>query len=126
MKWVTDIPCHIVPIILVEHRQLEMQMVCLTSDLDIATDIGVKHRAGVLIVHQRDKVILTDKKTSGSAVIDVKSCQGNEVRLGCYKLDKGAVRKVCHGDDLLSNSPMAKKKAPRTEIAKPQKELRIS
>ena len=118
--------CHIVSIVLVEQCELEMKLVCPTSYLDIAANISIKHRAGVLIVHQRDKILLTQQKAGGSAVIDVESSQGYEMRLRRDELDKGAVRKVCHGDDLLSNIPIAKKKAPRTEFAKPQKELRIS
>lgn len=99
---VTNVSCHIITIVLVEHCQLEMQMVCLTCDLDIAANVSVKHRAGILIVHQCGKILLTQKKTGRSAMIDVECCQGNEVRLGRDKLDKGAFCEVCHGDDLLS------------------------
>jgi hypothetical protein len=123
---VTNVSCHIITIVLVEHCQLEMQMVCLTCDLDIAANVSVKHRAGILIVHQCGKILLTQKKTGRSAVIDVECGQGNEVRLGRDEFNKRAFCEVCHGDDLLSNIPIAKKKAPRTEIAKPQKELQIS
>ena len=65
---VANVACHIVAIVLVKHCQLEMQMVCLTCDLDVATDVCIQNRVGVLIVHQRDKILLTQQKASGSAV----------------------------------------------------------
>jgi len=99
---VANVACHIVTIVLLEHRQLEMQMVCLTCNLDVAANVSVEYGIGVLIVHQRDKILLTQQETGGSSMKNIESSQSDEVRFGRNKLDKGTLSEVCHCDDLLS------------------------
>ena len=91
---IVDIPCHIVTIVLVEQRQFEVQMACLSCDLDITANVSVQHRCSILIIHQRSKILLMQQEAGGSAVIDVESSQSNEVRLGRDELNKGALSEV--------------------------------
>ncbi len=91
---IVDIPCHIVTIVLVEQRQFEVQMACLSCDLDITANVSVQHRCSILIIHQRSKILLMQQEAGGSAVIDVEGSQSNEVRLGRDELNKGALSEV--------------------------------
>ena len=56
-----------------EQRLLEMQMACLTSDLDIAANICVEHRICILIIHQRNKILLTDIKRTDHLFLVISS-----------------------------------------------------
>ena len=91
---IVDIPCHIVTIVLVEQRQFEVQMACLSCDLDLTANVSVQHRCSILIIHQRSKILLMQQEAGGSAVIDVEGSQSNEVRLGRDELNKGALSEV--------------------------------
>ena len=89
-----DVACHVISEVLMEQRQLELQMVGAARDLDVAADVSVKDSAGIGIVHKGFQIFLLQEKACGSAVIDVKSGQGNEIRLGRDELDKGTASEV--------------------------------
>ena len=55
---VMDVSSHIVSEVLVEQRQLEVQMFGVAGDFDVAADVSVKDSASIFTIHQRGQILL--------------------------------------------------------------------
>jgi hypothetical protein len=91
---IVNIAIHIVPVVLMEQNQLEVQVHSAARHFDVAANVGVKDSGSVRIVHQCFQILFLEKETCRSTVIDVKCGQSDEVRLGRVELDKSAFCEV--------------------------------
>ena len=87
-----NISSHIISEILMEPCQLKMDFGLITRDLDIASNICIKHR--LVIIQQSFQIILTQKKTHGFSMIDVECRKCNKVWFRRNKLYKNAISEI--------------------------------
>ena len=70
---IMDVACHVISEVLMEQRQLELEMIGAARDLDVAADVSVKDSAGIGIVHKVFQIFLLQEKACGSSMVDIKS-----------------------------------------------------
>ena len=59
-------------LVLMEQNQLEMQVHGTAGHFDVAANVGVKDSGGIRVIYKGFQILLLEKETCRSAVIDVK------------------------------------------------------